>query len=141
MQNRISHSSRILHAAAAVLLVVFASGCMDPKDRRPGLQLRGEVVENAIDDWSFSDAFQEVYLEAATSEPGARSVDAVNDWFWSQTAAAELLWDLRARLGEHVVLARKRELGSAGFAPRGCKDALLAELDLTHSLGSARLTP
>lgn len=41
------------------------------------------------------------YLEAATSEPGARSVDAVNDWFWSQTAAAELLWDLRARLGEH----------------------------------------
>jgi hypothetical protein len=41
------------------------------------------------------------YLEAATSEPGARSVDAVNGWFWTQTAAGELLWDLRTRLGEH----------------------------------------
>lgn len=66
MQNRMIRNSNGLRAALAVLLVVFASGCMDPKDRRPGLGLRGEVVEDAIDDWSFSDAFQEVFLETAT---------------------------------------------------------------------------
>jgi len=66
VQNRMIRNSNGLRAALAVLLVVFASGCMDPKDRRPGLGLRGDVVEKAIDDWSFSDAFQEVFLETAT---------------------------------------------------------------------------
>jgi hypothetical protein len=57
---------RTLQRGFALMLVVIATGCVDPKDRRPGLLLRGEVVESAIDDWSFSDAFQEVYLETAT---------------------------------------------------------------------------
>ena len=57
---------RILQVGLATLLVVFASGCLDPKDRRPGLRLSGEVVSDAIDDWSFSDEFQEVYLETQT---------------------------------------------------------------------------
>jgi hypothetical protein len=39
---------------------------MDPKDRRPGLRLSGEVVNGPIDDWSFSDAYQEIFLETQT---------------------------------------------------------------------------
>jgi hypothetical protein len=50
----------------AALLLVFASGCLDPKDRRPGLRLDGDVVEETISDWSFSDAFPEIYLETKT---------------------------------------------------------------------------
>ena len=57
---------RILQVGLATLLVVFASGCLDPKDRRPGLRLSGDVVSHTIDDWSFSDEFQEVYLETQT---------------------------------------------------------------------------
>jgi hypothetical protein len=57
---------RILQVGFATLLVVFASGCLDPKDRRPGLRLSGEVVAGAIDDWSFSDEYQEIYLETQT---------------------------------------------------------------------------
>ena len=59
-------SYRTLQLAIAFLLVALATGCLDPKDRRPGLRLSGEVVTEAIDDWSFSDEFQEIYLETRT---------------------------------------------------------------------------
>ena len=49
-----------------VLIVACASGCWNPKDRRPGLFLSGAVVEEAVNDWSFSDEFQEIYLETRT---------------------------------------------------------------------------
>lgn len=45
------------------ICVLVALGCIDPKDRRPGLRLSGEVVEEPMDDWSFSDAYKEIYLE------------------------------------------------------------------------------
>ena len=50
----------------AALLVGFASGCVEPEDRRPGLRLSGEVVTEPINDWSFADEFQEIYLETQT---------------------------------------------------------------------------
>jgi hypothetical protein len=57
---------RIFQVALAALLVVFASGCVDPKDRRPGLRLSGEVVNEPISDWSFANEFQQIYLETRT---------------------------------------------------------------------------
>ena len=57
---------RTFQVGLAALLVVFATGCMDPKDRRPGLRLSGAVVSEAINDWSFSDEYQEIYLETQT---------------------------------------------------------------------------
>jgi hypothetical protein len=48
------------------LLVLTATGCLDPKDRRPGLGLSGEVVSDAISDWSFSDDHPEIFLETKT---------------------------------------------------------------------------
>ncbi len=50
----------------AALLVGFASGCVEPEDRRPGLRLSGELVNEAINDWSFSDEYQEIHLETQT---------------------------------------------------------------------------
>jgi len=60
VKNRIGRLAFVL--SIATLMV----GCLDPKDRRPGLLLRGEVVEAAVDDWTFSDEFREIYLETAT---------------------------------------------------------------------------
>ena len=57
---------RTFQIGLAALLVVLATGCMDPEDRRPGLRLSAEVVEEPIDDWSFSDEVQEIYLETQT---------------------------------------------------------------------------
>ena len=57
---------RAFQVGLAALLVVFAFGCMDPKDRRPGLSLSGEVVNEPINDWSFADEIQQIYLETQT---------------------------------------------------------------------------
>jgi hypothetical protein len=57
---------RTFRVGLAALLVVLATGCMDPKDRRAGLRLSGEVVDEVISDWSFSDQYQEIYLETRT---------------------------------------------------------------------------
>lgn len=49
-----------------VACALAASGCVPPKDRRPGLWLSGEVIETPIDDWSFSDGQPEIFLETRT---------------------------------------------------------------------------
>ena len=41
------------------------------------------------------------YMEAITVQPGKRRMQEINDWFWDKTAAAELLWALRASLSQH----------------------------------------
>jgi hypothetical protein len=53
---------------AAILLLAFlpVSGCIDPKDRRPGLRLSGEVVSEPVEDWSFTDAHGEIFIEVRT---------------------------------------------------------------------------
>jgi len=57
---------RIYRLGLATLLVMLVSGCIDPKDRRPGLRLSGEIVNEPISDWSFANEFQEIYLETQT---------------------------------------------------------------------------
>ena len=48
----------------AALLVAWAGfACLDPADRRPGLRLTGEVVEEPVEDWSFTDAHREIFVE------------------------------------------------------------------------------
>lgn len=51
---------------AALLLLLLAIGCVDPRDRRPGLRLSGEVVTDPVDDWSFTDRDDEIFVETAT---------------------------------------------------------------------------
>jgi hypothetical protein len=47
-------------------LLLLAVGCLDPKDRRPGLRLSGEVVTGSIDDWSFTRRYPEIFIETRT---------------------------------------------------------------------------
>ncbi len=44
----------------------MVTGCLDPKDRRPGLRLAGEVIADPVEDWSFTDGNPEIYIEVAT---------------------------------------------------------------------------
>jgi len=48
-----------------VLIILFTLLLMacEPKDRRPGTWLSGDLVEEKIEDWSFSDEFQEVFIQ------------------------------------------------------------------------------
>ena len=50
--------------AFLALLPVFA--CVDPEDRRPGLRLGGEVVEEGPGDWSFTADHAEIAIETRT---------------------------------------------------------------------------
>jgi len=52
-------------AAVILLIAVSVSGC-EPSDRRPGLWLRGEVVSPLPDDWSFTDAYKEIFVQVHT---------------------------------------------------------------------------
>lgn len=54
---------RTCPTAWTLLVGLAAAGCVDPADRRPGLRLSGEVVEEPVADWSFTDAHPEIFLE------------------------------------------------------------------------------
>jgi hypothetical protein len=56
--------SSSVFAALATALVLC--GCIDPKDRRPGLWLSGEVETAPVTDWSFTDAQREIFVETRT---------------------------------------------------------------------------
>ena len=55
-------------SGAVVLCLSLAAvgGCIDPADRRPGLWLSGEVESGEVEDWSFSDAHPEIFIETRT---------------------------------------------------------------------------
>ena len=64
---------RTLEVVPVCLVMLVGTGCVDPKDRRPGLWLSGDAVTAPVTDWSFSDAFRP-QPPAATHPglPGAR---------------------------------------------------------------------
>jgi hypothetical protein len=56
-----SARSRLL-GATALALVVAVAGCQ-PRDERPGLWVRGDVVREPVADWGFTDDVEEVFIE------------------------------------------------------------------------------
>lgn len=46
-----------------VVLIVLRVVGLDPRDRRPGLWLTGEVVTTPVSDWSFTDTYQTIFVE------------------------------------------------------------------------------
>lgn len=52
----------IIRISIILLLSTLISSC-EPQDRTPGAWLSGEIVNERISDWRFSDAYQEVFLE------------------------------------------------------------------------------
>jgi hypothetical protein len=52
-------------AFAFLLCAALLLGC-EPKERRPGLWLSGEVVQGPVSDWSFANAVPTIFLETRT---------------------------------------------------------------------------
>jgi hypothetical protein len=50
----------------ALLALPSLTSCIDPADRRPGLWLGGEVVEEGGGDWSFTAEHREIAIETRT---------------------------------------------------------------------------
>lgn len=50
----------------ALALVVFRFTGLEPKDRRPGLWLKGDLVTAPVDDWSFTDKIRNIEVETRT---------------------------------------------------------------------------
>ena len=59
------HRSRA-HRLFLLSVVVCVSACVEPLDRRPGTWLSGEIVTEAVGDWTFSDAHREILIETRT---------------------------------------------------------------------------
>ena len=55
--------SRLIIAVSSVLL--FAAACQ-PKDERPGLWLSGTPATELIEDWRFTNAVEEIFVETRT---------------------------------------------------------------------------
>ena len=55
----------ILVCLVLALLVLRVTG-LDPKERRPGLWLRGDVVTTPVADWSFADKYPTIMIQTRT---------------------------------------------------------------------------
>ena len=50
----------------AIAMAGLLVGCVAPREQRPGMWLRGDVVEQTPLDWSFTDAHREIAIEVRT---------------------------------------------------------------------------
>ena len=57
---------RLLPVAAALAAGAALVVACSPHDRRPGTWLSGELVEEPVGDWSFTDDVQEIFVETRT---------------------------------------------------------------------------
>ncbi len=69
--------------ASAIALTVACS--IEPSDERPGLGLPGEVHRQAVEDWSFTEDADEIFIETVTSYRIPHSVTV-----WCVTVGNEL---------------------------------------------------
>ena len=52
-----------MYRLVTILLIFLALTACEPMDKTPGMWLSGEVINTEIKDWSFSNEYQEVFLE------------------------------------------------------------------------------
>ena len=58
---------RRMLALTCAALALQSVGCsIEPSDERPGLGLSGELVTEPVESWSFSDEFEDVFIETRT---------------------------------------------------------------------------
>jgi len=59
--------SRTIGFIACILSITLSLACsIDPSDDRPGFRLSGEVHQQPVEDWSFTSAVKEIFIETAT---------------------------------------------------------------------------
>ncbi len=58
-------TSTHLQQVVFLTLVISTSACQ-PEDETPGFWLNGEVVEHIVDDWTFTDKVEEIFIQTKT---------------------------------------------------------------------------
>ena len=93
-QARTGYTTARLMGLGPAALARFVAGFLGPEwPDSPRPELSAPVaLRFACDD------LRAIYLEAAASGPGRPGARQLNDWFWHQTSAARVLFQLRARL-------------------------------------------
>ena len=56
----------ILALTCAALVLQSVACSIDPSDERAGFGLSGELVTEPVESWSFSDEFEDIYIETQT---------------------------------------------------------------------------
>jgi len=111
---------QIIRVGLVLVLAASFAGCIEPKDRRPGMRLTGEVASEVVTDWSFTNEHQEVLLETQTWYGIPHSVTTVcagqgdklyvpsvyfeggawGDKFWNRNVARDP--NVRMKLGDKI---------------------------------------
>ena len=77
---------RIVASVTCAIAISLTVACsIEPSDERPGLGLAGEVHQQAIEDWSFTEDSGEIFIETVTSYWIPHSVTA-----WCVTVGDDL---------------------------------------------------
>jgi hypothetical protein len=71
--------------ACAIAIGLIVACSIEPRDERPGFGLSGEVHQQAIEDWSFTEDSGEIFIETVTSYWIPHSVTA-----WCVTVGDDL---------------------------------------------------
>ena len=77
---------RIVAFMACAMAIALTVACsIEPSDERPGLGLPGELHQQTVEDWSFTEDADEIFIETVTSYWIPHSVTA-----WCVTVGNEL---------------------------------------------------
>ena len=66
MKRKLSVARLALLLFLVLVLITLRIVGLEPQNRRPGLWIKGELVTTPVSDWSFTDQFEEIYLESRT---------------------------------------------------------------------------
>ena len=66
MKKTVKYLGITIVLLVAVTLLVLRSVGVSPQDQRAGLWLAGDEVTTPIDDWSFTDDYEEIFLQTNT---------------------------------------------------------------------------
>jgi hypothetical protein len=61
--RKLSIAVGVLLAGLVAAVVVLAIVGVDPRERRPGLWLRGELVTRPVTDWSFTEKYPNIFVQ------------------------------------------------------------------------------
>ncbi len=61
-----SRSTSIHLQQAAILTLIISISACQPADETPGFWLNGEVVEHTVDDWTFTNSVEEIFIQTKT---------------------------------------------------------------------------
>ena len=66
MKRKLSIAGLVFLLFLVLALITLPIVGLEPQDRRPGLWVKGELVTTPVTDWSFTNQFEEIYLETRT---------------------------------------------------------------------------